>query len=142
MANIWKKRLTNSGRVRVVFALLYLFTTFYTLPSHTCQRVDKDVHNQNSGYSNHFLRSEENIKACNAIAFNQNDITETTKFSTQYCPVCLFLLTSKAFRPCSNVSLYSTQTVVRTQFLPQLSFIKQLEWFCSAPLRAPPGITS
>ena len=142
MANIWKKWLTNSGRVRVVFALLYLFTTLGIPLSHTFQPFDKDVHHQHLEYSSCFLNSDEHIEVQNSIAFNQNDITETTKPNSQYCPTCLFLLTSKAFRSCSNISLYSTQTFVRTYVLLQLSFIKQLEWFCSAPLRAPPSITS
>jgi len=134
-----KKWLTNSGRVQVIFALLYLLTTFGIPLSHTCQLVDKNVHPRHSECSSRLLHSESDVETQHATVLNQSSLTETYRL---HCPACLFSLTSKAFRARSNVSLCSTQTVVRTHILPQWDSIKQLEWFCSAPLRAPPSITS
>ena len=140
MVNIWKTWLTAPGGMRVVLAFLYLFATFGVPLSHTCQLADKDIHHRYSECTNH--RHE----GCNLtglrLAYSQSDCDNTNQPHSTYCSACLYSLTSKAFRLCSNASLCSTHTVVRTQVLPQLSFIKQLEWFCSAPLRAPPSITS
>ena len=142
MVNIWKKWLKNVCEMRVVLVLLYGFATFGTPLYHTCQLADKGVDHRYSEYSSPRLHSDEYVKVQSVVVFNQNDITETAKSHNQYCAACLFSLTSKAFKLCPNTSLRSTQAVVRTQVLPQLSFIKQLEWFCSAPLRAPPIIAS
>ena len=137
MTNIWKKWLTGRGGMRVVLALLYLFATFGIPLSHTCKLGDKDGHNYHSECTSHQLQSDSSVEV-HHTAFNQNILSDRTDSHDLYCPACLYSLTSKAFKLYSNTSLYSAQTVVRTQVLPQLSFIKQLEWFCSAPLRAPP----
>ena len=140
MADIWKKWLKNPGWMRVVLAFLYLFTTFGTPLSHTCQLADKDIHRRYSECTNH--RHE----GCNLtglrLASSQSDCDNKNQPHSTYCSACLYSLTAKAFKFCSNASLYSIQAVVRTQILPQLNFTKQLEWFCSAPLRAPPSIAS
>jgi len=142
MADIRKTWLKAPGPIRVILAFLYVLAAFGIPLNHTCQLVDKDVHNCHSGCGRRRLLSDEHVEVQYATAFNQNGLTETDKSHNLHCPACLYSLTSKAFRFCSNASSYSTQIVVRTQVLLQLSFTKQLEWFCSAPLRAPPGITS
>ena len=141
MVNIWKKWFANPGGMRVVLVLLYLLATFDIPLSHTCQLTDKNVHNHNSECTSHLLQSNSYVEV-HHTAFNQNSLSGKTDAHDLYCPACLYLLTSKTAKLCSNTSLCSTQNVVRTQVLPQLSFIRQLEWFCSAPLRAPPSITS
>ncbi len=141
MANTWKKWLTYPGGIRVVLALLYLLATFGIPLNHICKLSDKDVHNHHSKCSSHQLQSDSYVEV-HHTAFNQNNLSDKTDSHDLYCPACLYSLSSKTFRACSNVSLCSTQTVIKTQILPQLSFIKQLEWFCSTPLRAPPCITS
>jgi len=142
MTNIWKKWLTNPGGIRIVLALLYGLAMFGIPLSHTCQLADKDVHNHHSGCTGHRLLSDEHVEVQSVTAFNQNGLTEKDKSHNLHCPACLYSLTSKAFKLYSNASLYPIQTVVRTQILPQLDFTKQLEWFSSISLRAPPSITS
>lgn len=142
MADIWKKWLINSGGMRVVLALLYLLATFGIPLNHTCKLSDKDGYNYHSECINHQLQSDSYVEVQHTTTFNQNSLSDKTETHNLYCPACLFSLTSKAFRFCSNASLYSIQTVVRTQVLPQLNFTKQLEWLSSISLRAPPVITS
>ena len=141
MADVWKKWVAATGGMRSILVLLYVLTVFGIPLSHTCKLSGKDVHNYHSEYTSRQLHSDSYVEVQSATAFNQNGLTKTAESHDLYCPACLFSLTSKAFRACSNVSLCSTQTVVGTQILPQLNFTKQLEWFYSAPLRAPPSIT-
>jgi len=140
MADIWKKWLKNPRGMRVVLALLYLLATFGIPLSHTCKPADKDLHNCHTERASHQLQSDSYVEVHHTATFNQNGLSDKTDSHELYCPACLYSLTSKVF-VCSNVSLCSTQNVVRTQVLPQLSFTKQL-WFYSAPLRAPPSIAS
>ena len=142
MADISKKWFTNPRGMLVALAFLYLFASFGIPPSHTCQRVDKDIHHRHLECSSHLLHSDSFVEVHHTVAYNQNSLSAKTDPHELYCPACLYSLTSKIFKLCSNTSLYSIQTVVKTQALRQLSFTKQLEWFCSAPLRAPPSIAS
>jgi len=142
MADISKKRFTNPRGIRVALAFLYLFATFGIPPSHTCPHVDKDIHHRHLECSIHLLHSDSFVEVHHTATFNQNSLSDKTNSHDLYCSACLYSMTSKAFKLCLNTSLYSTQTVVRTQVLPQLSFTKQFEWFRSAPLRAPPCIAS
>jgi len=143
MINVLKKQLKNALRMRVALAFLYLLTIFSVPLNHTCQSaVHKDVHNHHSECTGHRLLSDEHAKVRSVVAFSQHDVTETDKSHTDYCLACLYSLTSRAFKFHPNTPLYLTQTVVGTQLLPQLSFTKQIEWFCSVPPRAPPSITS
>ena len=142
MVNVLKKNFTSHGQMRVVLALLYLLTTLSIPLSHTCQLAEKDAHNHHTECIGHQFQSNKCAEAHSAVALDQNDITETAKSQNHCCPACLYLLISKASKFCSNASLYSTQTVKRTQPLLQLGFTKQLEWLCSVSLRAPPSITS
>ena len=140
MADIWKKWLNNPGGMRVILAFLYLLATFGIPLSHTCQLADKDIHRRYSECTNH--RHEDcNLTELRLVSSQSNCDNKNQPHST-YCSACLYSLTSKAFKFYSNASLYPIQTVVRTQILPQLDFIKQLEWLSLVSLRAPPGITS
>ena len=141
MVGIWKKTLTNHVGMRVILVFLYALATFGIPLSHTCQFADEDIHQQ-AECSSHLLHDDSDIEVHHTSVFNQSSFSDKTGSHNLYCPVCLFSLTSKTCKLCSNSSLRPTQTVVRTQILRQSSFIKQLEWFCSAPLRAPPSIAS
>ena len=141
MANIWKKGLVNSMRMRVALALLYLLATFAIPISHTCTLSNKDGNNYHSECISHHQQSDSSVELHYTV-FNQNILSGKTNSHELYCPACLYSLTYKAFKFCSKTSLCSIKTVIRIQVLPQLSFTKQLEWFCSAPLRAPPSMTS
>ena len=142
MSSILKKWIMLSGRIWVILALLYGLVAIGIPLNHTCQLADKDIHHRHSECSSHMLHSDSYVEVHHTAAFNQNSLSDKTDSHDLYCPACLYSLTSKVSKLCSNDSLCSIQTVVRTQVLPQLSFTKQLEWLCSAPLRAPPSITS
>ena len=142
MANIMKKGATATWGMRLIVALLYGLATFGIRLSHTCQFADKYIHHRHFECLSHQLGNDSYVEVHHTAVFNQNRLSDKTDSHDLRCPVCLYSLTSKAFKLCSNTSSYSTQTAVRTHILPQLIFIKQLEWFCSAPLRAPPHIAS
>ena len=140
MANIWKKWFTNSGGMRVVLVLLCLFVTFSIPLNHTCQLGNKDLYDCHSVCSS-YQETEGNFAEARFVP-NQASYEGEDQCHSTYCLACLYSLTSKAFKFCSNASLYSIQAVVRTQILPQLDFTKQFEWLSSVSLRAPPSITS
>ena len=142
MAAFLKKWVAATGGMRSILALLYVLTVFGIPLSHTCQLADKGLHHCHLECSSCLLHSDEHVEVQCVAVCNQNDTTETAKSHDQCCLACLFSLTSKTFKLYSNTSLCSTQTVVRTQILPQLDFTKQFEWLSSISLRAPPGITS
>ena len=142
MKQVSKKWPLDSMGMRAMLALLYLFALLCVPLGHTCQPADNDVHSHQLDCDDHQLHCNEHAGIRPIATFNQNDIAETNKSYDQHCSTCLHSLTWKNFKLCSITSLCSTQTVVRTQVLPQLSFIVQPEWFCSAPLRGPPCITS
>ena len=141
MGNAWKKWFTNPGGMQVVLVFLYMLAIFGIPLGHICKLSDKDRHDYHSGYISYHPKNDSSIRVHHTI-FNQNILSGKTDSHDLYCSVCLYSLTSKAFWTCSNISLHSTHAVKKTQILPQLSFTKQLEWFCSAPLRAPPHIAS
>ena len=137
MANILNKWLRAPQGTQIILAFLYVLVALGIPLNHTCHS-GRNVYHCHLECPNHQLADDCYATAQHAIAFNQNNLPGKTEAHSLCCPVCLYLLISKAFRFCSNASLCSTQTAVRTQVLPQLSFTKQLEWFCSNPLRAPP----
>ena len=142
MANIWKRRLVNSRGTGIILVFLYVFSTLGIQLSHTCQPFDGDTDHRHSECSGHLLQGDSDVEAHHTTIFNQNNLSEKADPHGLCCPACLYSLTSKTFKLYSNTSLCSTQTVIRTQALPQLSFTKQLECLYSALLRAPPSITS
>jgi len=139
MVGIRKKLLTNSGGMRVILVLLYVLATFGIPLSHTCQVADGDIR-QHSECADH--GHEDGKLSESGFAFSQSNCDNENQPHSTYCAACLYLQTSKTFKLYPNTSLRPTQTVVRTQVLPQLSFVIQIEWFCSAQLRAPPSIAS
>jgi len=139
---VWKKWITTTAIMHVFLALLYGVATFGIPFSHTCKLSDTDAHSRHAECSSHLLHDDSDSEVHHTTAFNQNNSSGKADSHNRSCPACLHSLTSKTVKFCSDTSLCFTQTVVRTQVLPQLSFTKQLEWFCSAPLRAPPSIAS
>ena len=139
MKQVSKKWSIKSRGMRVILAFLYLLAFFFVPLKHTWQVPGNDVHNHQFDCNDHQSHCDEHAGIRLVTAFYQFDSAETDKSHDQHCMACLHSLT---FKLCSNTSLRATQIVVRTQVLPQLNFIKQLEWFCSAPLRAPPSIAS
>ena len=141
MKQVSKKWSIKSRGMRVILAFLYLLAFFFVPLKHTCQVPGNDVHNHQFDCNDHQSHCDEHAGIRLVTAFYQFDSAETDKSHDQHCMACLHSLTFKTFKLCSN-SLYATQTVVRTQALPQLSFVMQLQWLSSAPLRAPPSMTS
>ena len=137
---VWIKWTVTTVRTPVFFALLYLLATFITPLSHTCQLANKDVCEHYSEYKNHRQIDDNFVKL--RIISNHTNCDNNNQSHNTYCSACLHLLDSKTFRFYSVASLCSTQVIVRTQVLPQLTFSQQLEWFCSIPPRAPPNIVS
>ncbi|MGV7234844.1 MAG: hypothetical protein ACQ9ET_01180 [Nitrosomonadaceae bacterium] len=125
-----------------MLAFLYLLAIFCVPLSHKCDIFGNDVHNYQLDCDDHQSHCDEHAGIGLVTAFYQYDSTETDKSPDQYCLACLHSLTSKTLKLCSNTSVHATQTVVRTQVLPQLSVVMQLEWLISSPLRAPPSMAS
>ena len=142
MSNILKKLFTNHKRSRVFLAFLYLFATFGILANHTCQSSDNDINQCYLECSSDLLHSDNSVKVQHTGDFNQNSLSYKIDSHELNCSACIFLLTTKVFKLYPKTSLCSTLTVIRTQISRHSSFAKQLEWFCSASLRAPPIITS
>ena len=138
MANVWKKLFTNYKQGRVFLAFLYLFVTFGIPLGHTCQPADKDIHYCHLECSDDVLYSDSYGEVNHTAGFDQNSYSYKTDSYELNCSACLFLLTTKVFKLHQNTSLCSTQTVIRTQISKHSNFAKHFEWFCSAPLRAPP----
>ena len=142
MADVWKKWLRNRVGMRVVLALLYGLATFGIPLSHTCKLSHRDLDDQHLEYTSQQLHYESYVEVHHTATFNQNSFSNKADSHDQYCPACLYSLTSKTFRASSNISLCLIQAVTKPQILPQLNFAKEPYWFCSAPLRAPPVINS
>ena len=142
MTKIWKRWFTNLGGMRIVLALLYLLATFSAPLSHTCCHVGTETSHQHLQCAGHTRQNDTYLEEHYTASLNQNSLDKKADSHELYCAACLYSLKIKIFKLSSNTSLCLTQAVAKTQVLPQFSFIKQLEWFCSAPLRAPPSIAS
>ena len=142
MKIVWKKLFTNHKRSRIFLAFLYMFVTFGIPLGHTCQPADIDIHYCHLECSDDVLYSDSYGEVNHTAGFDQNSYSYKTDSHELNCSACLFLLTTKVFKLYPKTSLCSTLTVIRTQISRHSSFAKQLEWFCSASLRAPPIITS
>jgi hypothetical protein len=142
MITLLKKRFYASPYMRVIVALFYGLINFTVLLNHTCCSAKEEpygCHIENS--SCHF--PEESCAGTRPkIALNQNSADGKVSSRRQYCSACLYSLTSKLFRLNSAVFMASVDAVVETRVILHLNFTKQLEWFSSAPLRAPPILTS
>ena len=139
MTGIWKKQFTNHGGMRVILALLYLLATFGIGLNHTCQLVDENAHNKHRECANHKHEDDNFVET--RFVFSQADCENKNQSRSVYCAACLYSLISKTFKLRSKISLCSIETTVRIQILPEFNFTKQLEWFSSIYLRAPPCIT-
>ena len=142
MMNAYKKWFINSGWTQAFLLVLYLLTTFGVPLTHTCQLADKDVHHCYLECSDAIL-SEDSYAEENHIAdLDQGNVFYSIDSDGPNCYACHFSLTTKVVKLYQHNSLGLTQTVASTQILPHLSFVMQLEWLSSAPLRAPPSMTS
>ncbi len=142
MFTILKKWGSASLCMRVIVALLYGLVNFTLLLNHTCYSTKEKLHGchlENSSY--HF--DEESCAGTRIeIELNQNSSNSNVLSYRQYCPACLYLLTSKLFKLNSTASMVPVEAVVKIRLIYHLNFTKQFEWLSSAPLRAPPIVIS
>jgi len=142
MFTLLKKWFSASLCMRVIVALLYGLVTLTASLHHTCYSAKEDPHGwrlENS--SCNFIEGccgETPLK----IGINQHNSNDKLLSCKQDCQACLYSLTSKPSKLCSAASLVSVETVVKVRFIYHSNFTKQFEWFSSAPLRAPPIVTS
>jgi len=57
------------------------------------------------------------------------------------CPACMFLVGYNSTETNHCPTLVNPESLLISQFLPQLTVVNNDEWACSIMLRAPPSIT-
>jgi len=142
MFTVLKKRFSTSLCMRVIVALLYGLVNFTLLLNHTCYSTKEEQHGCHLENSSYLFGEESCAGTRIEIEFNQNSSNSNVLSYRQYCPACLYLLTSKLFRLNPAAPLILVEAVVRVRFIYHLNFTKQFEWLSSAPLRAPPIVIS
>ena len=138
MANIWEKWISATGGMRLIIAFLYAFVSLSISLHHTCRHSPKNIYNCQSACAVHRSDVDGHSTVLSGAAFFQNASAEETESHLSYCPACLYSLISKAFESGPNTSLLLVQAIVKTQVMPQLSYVEQLQWLTSVSLRAPP----
>ena len=142
MFTLLKKRFGASLCMRVIFALLYGFVTLTASLHHTCYPAKEEPHScrleDPSCRSIEGCWGETPLKT-GVDQHNSNDKLLSCK---RYCQACLFSLTSKPSKLCSTASLVSIEAIVKNRVISCLYLAKQFDLISSAPLRAPPIITS
>jgi len=142
MFTLLKKWFSASLCMRVIVALLYGLVNFTVPLNHTCYSAKEDPYGCYLAHPSCQFTDGSCARTRHKIALNQN-ISDDKVFSYgQFCLACLYSLTSKLFKLNSATSLVSVDAFVKVRFIYHLNFTKQFEWFSSAPLRAPPIITS
>lgn len=142
MFTLLKKWFSASLCMRVIVALLYGLVTLTVPLNHTCYLAKEEPHGHHLEDSSCHFAEASRAGTRLTIALNQNSSDGKVLSRRQYCPACLYSLTSKLFKLNSAASLASVEAVVKIRFIHHLNFTKQFEWFSSAPLRAPPVVTS
>ena len=138
MFNIWVKWVAASGGTKLILAFLYAFASLNFSLNHTCRPSSKDVYCCQSESASHQSQTDGHAVVQSITVFSQSTSSTENKSNDLYCLACLYSLTSKAFKLCSNTSICLAQVIFLTQFISQLSFKKQLECLTSVSLRAPP----
>jgi hypothetical protein len=142
MLTLLNKPFRYSNEMRVVIALLYGFVTLTASLNHTCYSAKEDAHGHHLENSSCDLAEASRAGTRLTIALNQNSSDGKVLSRRQYCLACLYSLTSKFLKLNSAASLASVEGVVKIRFIHHPNFVRQFEWFSSAPLRAPPILTS
>lgn len=133
-----KKWIKAPKKMRVIIALLYVYVGLAISLDHTCYPTRKYVDNCHLENIDHNLSADGCAELCFASTFNQNSFHSKFESHDQYCPACLYLLTSKSSKFSSEPLLIAAETVAIIQILRHWNFTSQFEWLCSNPLRAPP----
>ena len=142
MFTLLKKRFGASPGMRIIVALLYGLVNFTVLLNHTCYSNKEDLHGWRFKYSSCHFEEGRCAEARLKFELNQNNPNGKIFSDRQYCTACLYSLTSKLYKLNPPTPLVSVEAVVKVQFIYHLNFTKQFEWLSSAPLRAPPIVTS
>ena len=138
MANILKKWIKAPKRMRVILALLYGYVGLAISLNHTCCPARKYVPNCHLEWLDHHLSDDGCAELYFESTFNQNVFHSKSESHNQYCPACLYNLTSKPSKFSSEPLLVAAETKAKIQILRYWNFTNQFEWLRSNPLRAPP----
>jgi hypothetical protein len=142
MFTLLKKWFGASLCMRVIVALLYGLITLTASLHHTCYSAKEEPHGCHSAHPSCQFTDGSCAGTLLNIELNHKSSNSKVLSYSKYCLACLYSLTSKLFKLNSATSLVSVEAVVKVRFICHLNFIKQFEWFSSAPLRAPPIVTS
>ena len=142
MFTFLKKWFSASLCMRVIVALLYGLVNFTLLLNHTCYSTKEELHSCHLENSSYHFGEESCARTRIEIELNQNSSNSKILSYRQYCPACLYSLTSKLFKLYSMAPMVSVEAVVKIRLIYHLNFTKQFEWLSSAPLRAPPIVIS
>ncbi len=142
MFTLLKKWFNASLCMRVIVALLYGLVNFTVHLNHTCYSAKEEPYGCHSAHPSCQFTDGGCARTRLNIKLNHESSNSTVLSYSKYCLACIYSLTSKLFKLNSATSLVSVEAVVKVRFIYHLSFTKQFEWFSSAPLRAPPIVTS
>ena len=142
MFTLLKKWFGASLCMRVFVALLYGLVNFTVLLNHTCYSTKKDPYGCRLAH----LSCQFTDGSCAGIRLNieLNHKSSDSKVLSyrKHCSACLYLLSSKLFKLNQTTPQVLVDAFLKARFIFHLNFAKQFEWFSSAPLRAPPIVTS
>jgi len=142
MFTFLKKWFSASLCMRVIVVFLYGLVNFTLLLNHTCYSTKEELHSCHLENSSYHFGEESYARTRIEIELNQNSSNSIVLSYRQYCPACLYSLTSKLYKLNSTASMVSVEAVVKIRLIYHLNFTKQFEWLSSAPLRAPPIVMS
>lgn len=138
MDTFLKKRV-RTDVISVAAAFIYLFTTFTTPLTHTCNstRMPTKHSHLHNGYC-----CEPHTGPLLEVGLNQDDCTARTLVCNNPCTACLYSITSKFTQVNGGKALISTKVFTPFRPLPASPVIKQPNWLSSISLRAPPLLPS
>ena len=141
MADILKIWIKAPGKIRVVFALLYVLVPLSVSLNHICNDSGLKPHSCHLDSSDCHFPDDNHPKIYLKTAHSQNCSDSKVLSHSQKCPACTYLLKSKSSKFCSPSSTLNVRADVKRHILPYWNFTNQFQWLCSNSLRAPPIIT-
>jgi len=137
MVKILKKDTAVSLFVRVVIVLAYGLAGIVASLNHSCGIAGNSRCRVCSGYS-----EVEGRKLSRQTPYNQNNSDTNDHSDNPCCAGCMHLVISKSVESPSPSFPVSIDSAVSLYVRPQNYFAQKLVWVSSAPLRAPPILTS
>ncbi len=139
MFRFLKKRAVWQKTARAMMAGAYLFVTFAIPITHTCGLIE-------TRYGHHF--DNPGSCSCTEIHTELQSGSAQDKYEPEIlsgsgsCMACQYSIASKSTEVHAGGVLISTKVFACFQTLPARGLVKQVEWFTSIFLRAPPNINS